>query len=100
MWGRWCLRQPTGTLTLGSVLLGLGEGSGRGEGVWDDRVGHSCSRLPRGHQSNLVRAQMGSHNPSAYDPLLWGAWLAQSKEHVTLDLGVLSLSPMLGAEIE
>ena len=28
-----------------------------------------------------------------------GAWLAQSVGHVTLDLGVVSLSPMLGAEI-
>ena len=29
-----------------------------------------------------------------------GAWLAQSEEHVkTLDLGVVSLSPMLGAEL-
>ena len=27
------------------------------------------------------------------------AWLTQSVQHVTLDLGVLSLSPMLGAEI-
>ena len=29
----------------------------------------------------------------------WGAWLAQSEECVTLDLGVMSLSPTLGAEI-
>lgn len=29
----------------------------------------------------------------------WGAWLAESVEHVTLDLGVLSASPMLGAEL-
>ena len=30
---------------------------------------------------------------------LWGTWLAQSVEHATLDLGILSLSPMLGVEI-
>ena len=30
---------------------------------------------------------------------LWrGIWLAQSGEHVTLDLGVLGLSPTLGVE--
>ena len=29
----------------------------------------------------------------------WGAWLAQLVEHVTFDLGVMSLNPMLGAEI-
>ena len=28
-----------------------------------------------------------------------GIWLAQSVEHATLDLGVESLSPMLGVEI-
>ena len=28
-----------------------------------------------------------------------GAWLAQSVEHVTLDLRVISLDPMLGVEI-
>ena len=28
-----------------------------------------------------------------------GAWLAQLKEHVTLDLKVMSLSPMLGVEM-
>ena len=28
-----------------------------------------------------------------------GSWLAQSAEQVTLDLGVVSLSPTLGAEI-
>ena len=28
-----------------------------------------------------------------------GAWLAQLVEHVTLDLGVVSLSPTLGVEI-
>ena len=28
-----------------------------------------------------------------------GAWLAQSVDHVTLNLGVVSLSPMLGVEI-
>ena len=27
------------------------------------------------------------------------AWLAQSEEHVTLDLGVMSLSPTLGIEL-
>ena len=26
-------------------------------------------------------------------------WIAQSVEHVTLDLGVMSLSPMLGIEL-
>lgn len=26
----------------------------------------------------------------------WGAWLVQSTEHVTLGLGVVSLSPMMG----
>ena len=30
---------------------------------------------------------------------LWGAWLAQSEEHATLDLWVMSSSPTLGAEI-
>ena len=29
----------------------------------------------------------------------WGTWLALSVEHVTLDLGVLSSSPMLGIEL-
>ena len=29
----------------------------------------------------------------------WGTWLAQSIEHVTLDLGVVSSSPTLGIEI-
>ena len=29
----------------------------------------------------------------------WGAWLAQSVERGTLDLRVVSLSPMLGIEI-
>ena len=28
-----------------------------------------------------------------------GAWLAQSIEHVTLDLGVVNLSPTLGLEL-
>ena len=28
-----------------------------------------------------------------------GAWLAESEEHVTLDLGVVSSSPMLGIEV-
>ena len=28
-----------------------------------------------------------------------GTWLAQSIEHVTLDLGVMSSSPTLGVEI-
>jgi len=28
-----------------------------------------------------------------------GAWLAQSEEHVTLDLGMVSLSPKSGVEI-
>ena len=28
----------------------------------------------------------------------WGTWLAQSMKHETLDLGVMSLSPMLGIE--
>ena len=28
-----------------------------------------------------------------------GAWLGQSVEHVTLDLGVVSLSPTFGVEI-
>lgn len=30
---------------------------------------------------------------------LWGGWLAQSGEHATLGLGVLSSSPMLGVAI-
>ena len=30
---------------------------------------------------------------------MWGTWLAQTVEHVTLDLKVMSLSPMLGVEI-
>ena len=30
---------------------------------------------------------------------LWGAWLALSEEHATLDLRIMSLSPMLGVEI-
>ena len=28
-----------------------------------------------------------------------GAWLTQSVEHATFDLGVMSFSPMLGTEI-
>ena len=31
--------------------------------------------------------------------MLWNAWLVQSEEHLTLDLMVVSLSPMLGVEI-
>jgi len=30
---------------------------------------------------------------------IWGAWLAQSVEHMTLDLGVVSSSPTLGLDI-
>lgn len=29
----------------------------------------------------------------------WGSWLAQSVEHVTPDVGVVSSSPMLGGEM-
>lgn len=29
----------------------------------------------------------------------WGAWLAQLVEHVTIDLGVVCLSPTLGVEM-
>lgn len=29
----------------------------------------------------------------------WGAWLAQSGEHGTVDLGLVNSGPMLGAEI-
>ena len=29
----------------------------------------------------------------------WGTWLAQSEEHMSLDLRVVSSSPMLGVEI-
>ena len=29
----------------------------------------------------------------------WGPWLVQSEEHTALDLGVISLSPVLGVEI-
>ena len=29
----------------------------------------------------------------------WGDWLVQSVEHVTLDLGVVSLSPTSGLEL-
>ena len=29
----------------------------------------------------------------------WGTWLAQLEEHVTLDLGVMSLSPAMGVKI-
>ena len=28
----------------------------------------------------------------------WGAWLAQSVKHMTLDLGVVSSSPTLGVD--
>ena len=31
--------------------------------------------------------------------LIWGVWLAHLVEHVTVDLRVVSLSPMLGVEI-
>ena len=31
--------------------------------------------------------------------LLRGVWLAQLVEHMTFDLGVVSLNPMLGVEI-
>ena len=34
-----------------------------------------------------------------FEIILWGAWLALLAEHVTLDLGVVSLSPTLGVEI-
>jgi len=29
---------------------------------------------------------------------IWDAWLAQSVEHMTLDLGVVNSSPVLGGE--
>ena len=32
-------------------------------------------------------------------PDIRSAWLAQSVEHATLDLGIVSLSPTLGVEI-
>ena len=31
--------------------------------------------------------------------VFWGTWLTQLEEHATLDLGVVSSSPMMGAEI-
>ena len=31
--------------------------------------------------------------------VFWGTWLTQLEEHATLDLGVVSLSPMMGVEI-
>ena len=33
-----------------------------------------------------------------YTEILWGAWLAQVVEHGTLDLGVVSSSPMMVVE--
>ena len=36
---------------------------------------------------------------SIYEIMSWGAWLAQLVEQVTLDLGVVGLSPILGVEI-
>ena len=32
-------------------------------------------------------------------PTIWGTWLAQLEDRATLDLRVMSLSPMLGVEI-
>lgn len=29
----------------------------------------------------------------------WGAWMAQLKERMTLDLGIVSWSPMLSADM-
>lgn len=46
-------------------LMGLGEGCGDREGHGDDRVGQGCSILHCGHQSNLSKAQISSHNPFA-----------------------------------
>ena len=43
--------------------------------------------LKNDHEVNSLKSDLG------------GTWLAQSVEHVTLGLGVVSLSPILGVEI-
>ena len=40
-----------------------------------------------------------SQEASLEDKKFGGTWLAQSVEHMTLDFGVVSSSPTLGAEI-
>ena len=42
---------------------------------------------------------MNSLKMKSKNTFIRGMWLAQLVEHVTLDLGVVSLSPMLGIEI-
>ena len=42
---------------------------------------------------------MGAVSSTSENQKSWGVWLAQSVEHVTLDLGVVSSSPTLDVEI-
>ena len=58
----------------------------------------SQARAHASLQAELISLVM-SRNPPALNLLKsWDAWLAQSVEHVTLDLGVVSSSPMLAEE--
>ena len=50
------------------------------------------------HFSLIIIGEGKSTLCKVYD-FCWGAWPAHLVEHVTLDLGVVSLSPMLGIEI-
>ena len=71
--------------------------AGAGETAYIKQVG--CPRRPADHTQGV--SLMGP-SPSGEVPSRnswWGTWLAQSVEHVTLDLGVVSSNPMLGTEI-
>ena len=59
-------------------------------------ISEAASNAPEG--SNTVRIINLKEN---FRNVLntWGAWLAQLVEHVALDLGVVSSSPMLSVEI-
>lgn len=50
--------------------------------------------LPLGQTGQNLLGRLGLKNG------LRGAWLAQSREHATLDLGAVSLSPEMGVEIK
>ena len=49
-------------------------------------------------QTHGMRTERVS-DPHEYKATTWGRWLAQLEGHVTLDLGVVSSSPMSDAEI-
>jgi len=55
---------------------------------------------------SFINVMISSHNLNSiilnlmYSlPSVWGTWLVQSVEHVTLDLGFVSSGPVLGIEL-